>query len=252
MVHAMPDLREMVRNMAYTAMLRTAGQFVVLAICTLAIPAITERIFSGAAPAGHAALEAVSKGWQGAKGMGRLVSTSAGAGAHGSEGPGTPPAASGRMGQVGGAYARRPHKVSPGRLREGLAAAGQLALAPLAYAVARVAGREPGADPEHRSRFGRLGLGHRTERHGADLQPDSRPTNGALGTPAPRATAGATAAPAHGPMANASASAGSRELDRSPFVARSPGSRPTAPSAAPVPNQPATVAPRAAMNKEVG
>jgi hypothetical protein len=38
MVHAMPDLREMVRNMAYTVMLRTAGQFVVLAICTLRHP----------------------------------------------------------------------------------------------------------------------------------------------------------------------------------------------------------------------
>src|SRR5207244_1762883 len=79
MVHAMPNLQEMVRNMAYTSLLRTAGQFVVLAVCTFAVPSITEKIFSGAAPAGNAALTALSRGWQGARSMGRLVSSSGGA-----------------------------------------------------------------------------------------------------------------------------------------------------------------------------
>jgi len=243
MVHAMPDLREMVRNLAYTAMLRTAGQFVVLAICTFSIPAITERIFSGAAPAGNAALEAVSKGWQGAKGMGRLVSASPGAAARGSEGPGAPPSQPGRQ---GGDYARRPHKVSPGRLREGLAAAGQLALAPLAYAVARVGGRAPGADPELRSRFGGLRLGRRSQPPGTVLQPAAGLAHGALAAPAPRATAGATSAPAQEPTPKASASHGARESNQSPFAARSPAPRPSAPA----PNQPATAGPRA-MDPEV-
>jgi hypothetical protein len=129
MVHAMPDLREMVRNMAYTAMLRTAGQFVVLAICTFAIPVITEAIFSGAAPAGNAALEAITKGWHGARTMGRIVSGSRGP-ADGAEGQGHSP----NDGSQGGGRDRsyRPHKVSPSRLRQGLAAAGSLALAPIA------------------------------------------------------------------------------------------------------------------------
>jgi hypothetical protein len=121
MVHAMPDLREMVRTMAYTAMLRTAGQFVVLAVCTFAVPVITERIFSGAAPAGNAALDAVRKGWDGMRTIDRLVSGTArttGRGdsqdRHGHGGPG------------------RPGKIPPSRLRAGLAATGALAVAPIA------------------------------------------------------------------------------------------------------------------------
>jgi hypothetical protein len=133
MVHAMPDLREMVRNMAYTAMLRTAGQFVVLAICTFSIPVITEKIFSGAAPAGNAALEAVSKGWQGARTMGRHFSSGAGS-------P-TRSASPGDRGGSGGSH--RPHKIAPSRLRQGLAAVGALAVAPIALAVARFGARAP-------------------------------------------------------------------------------------------------------------
>ena len=240
MVHAMPDLREMVRNMAYTAMLRTAGQFVVLAICTFAIPEITERIFSGAAPAGNAALAAVSKGWHGARTMGRAVSTSGSARTDSSEGSG----GSWAQGHGPATHARRPHKVSPSRLREGLSVARQLALAPLAYAVARVGGREPGADVDRRSRFGGLRLDQRSQRSGADLQPEVRPAHGALAASAPHAVAGATAGPAREPTPKASTGPG--DSKQSPFAARSPAPRPTAPTG----NQPATAGPRA-MDPEV-
>jgi hypothetical protein len=126
MTHTMPDLRGMVRNLGYTRMLRTSGQFVVLAICTFAVPVITERIFSGAAPAGNAALDAVRKGWYGMRSMGRLVSSS--------QGPGDRATGRGDSTDNSGSGGRsyRPHKVSPSRLRQGLAAAGALAVAPIA------------------------------------------------------------------------------------------------------------------------
>src|SRR5262249_15461941 len=124
MTHAVPDLRGMVRGMGYTRMLRTSGQFVVLAVCTFAVPVITERIFSGAAPAGNAALEALSKSWHGARSIGRVVSSSSGDHSDGA----APRERGGRDG--GGTH--RPYKVPPSRLRQGLAAAGALAIAPIA------------------------------------------------------------------------------------------------------------------------
>jgi hypothetical protein len=146
MLHAMPDIKEMVRNMSYTRMLRTAGQFIVLAICTFSIPAITEKIFSGAAPAGNAALEAVSKGWQGARSMGRLFSSGGARGGAGARTDGGSGFGRDGGGGPGGATSGRPYKVSPSRLREGLAALGTLAAAPLAAATALIAGREPQPD----------------------------------------------------------------------------------------------------------
>jgi hypothetical protein len=147
MLHAMPDVKEMVRNMSYTRMLRTAGQFIVLAICTFSIPAITEKIFSGAAPAGNAALEAVSKGWQGARSMGRSFTSGGAHGVASARMDGRPGfGGDGGGGGHGGATGGRPHKVSPSRLREGLAALGTLAAAPLAAATALIAGREPQPD----------------------------------------------------------------------------------------------------------
>lgn len=146
MVHAMPDLREMVRNMAYVAMLRTAGQFVVLAICTFSVPVITEKVFSGAAPAGNAAMEALTKGWQGARTMGRLFNSSVGRTTHDS----SPDRSS------GGSH--RPHKVAPSRLRQGLATVGAVALAPIALVAGRLGGHEQESfHDRHRHRPSRRG-----------------------------------------------------------------------------------------------
>ncbi len=121
LVQAMPDLRGIVANMAYSEMLRTTGQFVVLAVCTFAVPIITERIFSGAAPHGNAALEAISKGWHGAQAVGGAVASRTT-----SASPRTPDG-----GMDGGSF-RRPHKVPPSRLRQGLQAMGVVAAAPIA------------------------------------------------------------------------------------------------------------------------
>ena len=139
MVHAMPDLRQMVRNMAYTTMLRTAGQFVVLAICTFSVPVITEKIFTGAAPAGNAALAAVTRSWHGARTMGRLFSSGDGSARRGPTRDGH--GGDERGGDRAGGGHRRPHKISPSLLRQGLAAASSLALAPVALAAARIGGR---------------------------------------------------------------------------------------------------------------
>lgn len=139
MVRGTPDLREMVRYMGYTRMLRTAGQFVVLAICTLAVPIITERIFSGAAPGGNAALDAVRKGWHGMRSMGRVVGGTA-----------RPANSDGSADTRGGGY--RPHKVAPSRLRQGLAAAGYLAAAPIAAFDALRRRRSPRREPAIASR----------------------------------------------------------------------------------------------------
>jgi hypothetical protein len=124
MTHRMPDLKMMVRYVGYTRMLRTAGQFVVLAVCTFAVPVITERIFAGAVPAGNAALDAVRKGWHGMRATGRMVSANAGATSRNDSRD--------DRGGGGGGYSGRPHKVPPSRLRQGLAAAGALAVAPIA------------------------------------------------------------------------------------------------------------------------
>jgi hypothetical protein len=120
LVHTLPDLKSMVRNLGYTGMLRASGQLVVLAVCTFAVPIITERIFSGAAPAGNAALDAVRKGWSGMKATGHVVMG------------GPRPADRGPSGDERGGGFGRPHKIAPSRLRQGLAVAGALAVAPIA------------------------------------------------------------------------------------------------------------------------
>lgn len=134
MVHAMPDLAEMVRAMSYVRMLRTAGQFVVLAVCTFSVPIITEKIFSGAAPAGNAALLAVGQGWRGLQTMGRTVSSSSRSDRRTRE----ETWAGGAGGRGGGSEGVRPHKVAPSRLLEEVAMAGTLAVAPVETALGQV------------------------------------------------------------------------------------------------------------------
>jgi hypothetical protein len=120
LVQAMPDLRGIVANMAYSEMMRVTGQFVVLAVCTFAVPVITERIFSGAAPHGNAALEAITKGWHGARAVGAVVTSKT-----------TSTSSRSPDGGADGGF-RRPHKVPPSRLRQGLQAMGSVAAAPIA------------------------------------------------------------------------------------------------------------------------
>jgi hypothetical protein len=160
MTHAMPDLRSLVAMMSYVQILRTAGQFVVLAFMTFSVPILTEKIFSGAAPAGSAALAALGKGWQGLRAAGSAVS--AGAARPGSSSERSARGRSPQGGPEGGGGSVRPHKTAPSHLRSGLAFAGTVAgaaaLAPVALAAGllrrkRASTPEPqGAPAEDRPR----------------------------------------------------------------------------------------------------
>lgn len=153
LVHAMPDLRGIVANMAYSEMMRVTGQFVVLALCTFAVPVITERVFSGAAPHGNAALEAITKGWHGARAIGGVVTSKT-----------TSTSSRSPDGGADSGGFRRPHKVPPSRLRQGLAAVGAVAALPIA-AFDTIQRRR-------RRRF--AGMDARQESRGQPLQSNSR------------------------------------------------------------------------------